>query len=60
MCSYCEEEEDIGTDYDWHGDVTIFIREKSLYIYRNNSYGYENPLGIILYCPMCGRRLGDD
>jgi len=60
MCDVCENETDLCYDRDWHGDVSIFIRGNKLFIYRSNSYGYENELDEINYCPMCGRRLGDD
>ena len=60
MCMYCEEECELGTDYDWHGDVSPFIRNNELYVYRNNSFGYESKVCEICFCPMCGKRLGDD
>lgn len=57
MCKYCENEHELGTDYDWHGDITPFVRKNELWIFRHNSYGYESKVCEISFCPMCGKKL---
>lgn len=57
MCEYCEKGKEIRND----NNIKSFI-SKAHFGYSIISQIHNNcfNLGFINYCPMCGRKLGDD
>lgn len=56
-CGCHREHGELGTVYDWHGDVTVIIEKDELLININNSY--DQFVCKIYHCPFCGRKLGE-
>lgn len=66
-CPYCHDPFlDISglTDYeiDWKQEAFCSVDENMHIIYGSfgNGYGGESKITLINYCPMCGRKLGED
>lgn len=64
MCEYCEQGEDIVYSNEWGGCFTSWIYDRQddsflmmRYECGDDVYGFDVS-EMILYCPMCGRKLG--
>jgi hypothetical protein len=53
MCKYCEKNKLI-TSSNWNGYGEISIDK------NGNLYGKDDEIFKINYCPICGRKLGDE
>lgn len=68
-CQFCHEAED-GTVACWHMDATtecdvtaadIYLNDGITVILRTPNMECDQRLHVdVLYCPMCGRRFGDE
>ena len=60
MCEYCEKGKEIRND----DNIKSFISKAhfgySIIVQTNKLYLDVQNIGFINYCPMCGRKLGDD